>query len=96
MSRYLAFAFVGIMLFTVAGQVLKLRDYDRLPVTQINLHESRLVPFLLEIRGDNPIAYDSILLNLSRIRDANPQHQQYLLVERVVAEKLLGRLTGAE
>jgi hypothetical protein len=95
-SRYLAFAFVAVMLVTVAAQAVKLRAYERRPVTQISLHESRLVAFLLEIRGGNPLTYDSILLNLSRIRDASPQHQQYLLEERVVAEKLIGRLTGAD
>ena len=96
MSRYLAFAFVGVMLVTVAGQALKLREYEHRPVTQIRLYESRLVPFLMEIRSDSPLTYDSVLLNLSRIRDANPQLQQYRLEERVVAQALIERLTGAD
>ncbi len=96
MSRYLAYAFIGIMLFTVVGQAFKLRQYQHNPVTRIALHESRLLAFLLEIRGANPLTYDSIILNISRIRDAQPQLQDYRLEERVVAEKLLERLGRAD
>lgn len=95
MNRYLVGAFFGIMLFTVAGQAVKLRQYERRPVAQVDLYESRLVPFLQEIRGDSPLVYDSILLNLSRIRDANPQ-DRYRPEERLVAEKLIARLSGAD
>ena len=99
MSRYLAYAFVAIMLFTVAGQAVKLQHYQPKPPTkiaQIALHESRLLAFLSEIRRDNRLTYDSIVLNISRIRDSQPQLQDYRLEERVVAEKLLARLEKAD
>ena len=96
MSRYLAYAFIVIMLCTVVGQAFKLQQYQHNPVTQITLHESRLLPFLSEIRADNPLTYDSILLNISRIRDSQPQLQDYLPEERVVAEKLLQYLGSAD
>jgi hypothetical protein len=83
------------MLVTVVGQEVRLRAYVRRPVTQVDLHESRLVPFLQEIRRDSPLTYDSILLNLSRIRDASPP-DRYRPEERRVAQVLIARLTGAE
>lgn len=99
MSRYLAYAFVAIMLFTVVGQAVKLQHYQPKPPTQISpiaLHDSRLLTFLSEIRRDNRLTYDSIVLNISRIRDSQPQLQDYRLEERVVAEKLLERLAKAD
>ena len=94
MNRYLAFAVVGVMLFVVAAQAVKLRQYSVQPVTEITLQQSRLIPFLAEIRGANPLTYDSTLLNLARIRDGQPQVQDYKLEERVVAEKLVERLAA--
>ena len=79
MSRYLAYAFIAIMLFTVTAQAFKLRQYQPNAVPQIALHESRLLPFLAEIRADNQATYDSIVLNISRIRDSQPQLQDYRL-----------------
>lgn len=95
MSRYLAYAFVAIMLFTVAAQAFKLRQYEPKPVEKVVLHESRLLPFLTEIRAGNRLTYDSTILNISRIRDSQPQLQDYRLEERVVAEKLLEQLGRA-
>lgn len=98
MSRYLAYAFVAIMLFTVAGQAVKLQRYQAsapAQISQIALHESRLLLFLSEIRAGNRQTYDSIVFNISRIRDSQPQLQDYRLEERVVAEKLLERLGRA-
>ncbi len=99
MSRYLAYAFVAIMLFTVVGQAIKLQHYQPKPSTQIAqiaLYDSRLLAFLSEIRRDNRLTYDSVVLNISRIRDSPPQLQDYRLEERVVAEKLLARLEKAD
>jgi hypothetical protein len=96
MSRYLAYAFIAIMLFTVVGQAFKLQQIQPSPVTGITLHESRLLLFLSEIHGENRLTYDSIILNISRIRDSQPQLQDYRLEERVVAEKLLERLGRAD
>jgi hypothetical protein len=93
-SRTLAFALIGVMLMVVIGQALQLRGFESTPVTEIRLHESRLVPFLEAIRAENPDTYDSILLNLSRIRDGQPQVQDYQLEETVIAEQLILRLTG--
>jgi hypothetical protein len=94
-NRHLLAAFVGVMLVTVTGQALKLRQYVHRPVTQVELHESRLVLFLQEIRGESPLTYDSILLNLSRIRDAQPE-DRYRLEERLVAKALIARLEGRD
>jgi hypothetical protein len=94
-SRHLIATFLGIMLVTVVGQAVRLREYERRPVSQIDLHESRLVPFLLEIRRESPLTYDSTLLNLSRIRDADREHQ-HQPEERVVAQTLIDRLTAAD
>lgn len=96
MNRYLAFGVVGVMLLVVAAQAVKLRQYSVKPITEISLRQSRLIPFLAEIRAGNPLTYDSTLLNLARIRDGQPQVQDYKLEERVVAEKLIARLTAAD
>lgn len=92
MNRFLAFGVVGVMLLVVAAQAVKLRQYSAKPVNEITLQQSRLIPFLAEIRAGNPLTYDSTLLNLARIGDGQPQVQDYKLEERVVAEKLIGRL----
>jgi len=91
-NRFLAFGVVGVMLLVVAAQAVKLRQYSAKPVNEITLQQSRLIPFLAEIRAGNPLTYDSTLLNLARIGDGQPQVQDYKLEERVVAEKLIGRL----
>lgn len=102
MIRYLAYAFVAIMLFTVAGQAIRLRQIESAPsvqiaqITQIALHESRLLAFLAEIRHGNRPTHDNIVLSISRIRDSQPQLQDYRLEERVVAEKLLERLSKTD
>jgi ribonuclease D len=94
MKRSLAMALVGIMLAVVIGQTIQLSGVKSKPVTEVTLHESRLIAFLQEIRRDNPDTVDSILLNLARIRDAQAQGQDVQLEEVVVAEQLLARLTG--
>jgi hypothetical protein len=93
-SRRLALALIGVMLAMVIGQAVRLQGFPSQPVTEIQLHESRLVPFLQEIRHENPGTYDSILLNLARIRDGQAQVQDYQFEEAVVAEQLIARLTG--
>lgn len=95
MSRSLVAAFVGIMLFTVLGQAVELRGARSRSVTRVELHESRLVPFLQEIRRDAPLTYDSIVLNLHRILDERSR-ERYRPEERVVAQALLARLTGED
>lgn len=95
MNRALLRAFLAIMLLTVAGQAVKLRGVEQRPVTRVDLYDSRLVPFLQETRRDSPVTYDSILLNLSRIRADDP-HGQYRPEERVVAETLISRLTRTD
>ena len=94
MNRYFALALVGVMLLVVSGQAVQLRGTQSQPVTEIVLHESRLVPFLQEIRSDNPNTYDSILLNIQRLRDGQAQGQAIEPEEAVIAEQLMARLTG--
>ena len=94
MKRSLALALIGIMLCVVIGQSVQLHRAKPLPVAEIQLHDSRLVTFLQEIRRDDPDAYDSTLLNLARIRDGQALGQELQLEEVVVAEQLLARLTG--
>jgi hypothetical protein len=94
MNRRLAVALVLVMLGVVAGQAWWLSGREARPVTQIELHPSRLVAFLQEIRADNPLTYDSVLLNLTRLRDPQPGAQAVQPEEQVVAEQLLLRLTG--
>jgi hypothetical protein len=93
-NRLFALALVGVMLLVVSGQAVQLRGPQSQPVTEIVLHESRLVPFLQEIRSDNPNSYDSILLNIQRLRDGQAQGQAIELEEVVIAEQLMARLTG--
>lgn len=95
MSRRLAWALVAVMLAVVLAQGWLLSRQQPVPVTRIELHDSRLVPFLLEIREHSPATFDSIVLNLSRIRDGQPQVQDHLLEETVIAEQLLARLSAA-
>ncbi len=95
MSRGLVVALLVVMLATVAGQAVKLRGIERAPITRVDLHESRLVAFLNEIRRDSPLTYDSTLLNLARVRDASPP-ERHRPEERLVAETLLARLTGED
>ncbi len=92
MNRLFAVALVGVMLLVVIGQAVLLGRTQSQPVTQIPLHESRLVPFLQEIRGHNPATYDSTVLNLVRLRDGQAQGQNIAQEEAVVAEELLKRL----
>jgi hypothetical protein len=93
-NRLFALALVGVMLLVVSGQAVQLRSTQSQQVTEIVLHESRLVPFLEEIRSDNPNSYDSILLNIQRLRDGQSQGQAIELEEAVIAEQLMARLTG--
>jgi hypothetical protein len=93
-NRHVALALVGVMLLVVSGQAVQLRGTQSQPVTEIVLYESRLVPFLQEIRSDNPNTYDSILLNIQRLRDGQAQGQAIELEEAVIAEQLMARLTG--
>jgi hypothetical protein len=93
-NRHFALALVGVMLLVVSGQSVQLRGTQSQPVTEIVLHESRLVPFLQEIRSDSPNTYDSILLNIQRLRDGQAQGQAIELEEAVIAEQLMARLTG--
>lgn len=94
MSRGLAAALVLVMLLVVAGQALLLGRIQSQPVTQISLHESRLLMFLQEIRSHNPTTYDSTVLNLVRLRDGQAQGQNIAQEEAVVAEELLKRLAA--
>lgn len=94
MNRHFALTLVGVMLLVVGGQAIQLLGTQSQPVTEIVLHESRLVPFLQEIRSDNPNSYDSILLNIQRLRDGQAQGQAIELEEAVIAEQLMARLTG--
>ncbi|MCE2657284.1 MAG: hypothetical protein LW854_03425 [Rubrivivax sp.] len=94
MNRVLALAFLGVMLAVVLGQAAWLQAHHSRPVTQIELHPSRLVAFMVEIRAHDPQAHDSLLLNLVRLRDHQPGVQQVLQEEVVVAEQLIERLTG--
>ncbi|MBL8327638.1 MAG: hypothetical protein JNJ71_02230 [Rubrivivax sp.] len=94
MNRALALALVGIMLAVVAGQAWLLRGLQPQAVNQIALHESRLVAFLQEIRPSQPDTYDSITLNLARLRDAPAQGLNVQFEETVIAEQLLARLAG--
>lgn len=95
MNRMLAWSLVAVMLVVVVGQAIHLQGPTIQPVTQIELHDSRLVPFLQEIRSTNPETYDSVLLNLTRIRDGQAQVQNYQLEEQIVAERLIARLAGS-
>ena len=95
MSRALVRTFVGLLLLTIAGQGVLLRSVDHPAVTRVELHESRLVLFLQEIRRESPLVYDSALLNLTRIRDDDSE-QRFRPEERVVAGALIARLTGAD
>ena len=92
MTRLFAYAFVAAMLVAVIGQEFRLARSESRPVTEITLYESRLVPFLNEIRASNPATYDSILTNLGRIRTARRGPDRYTPEETVVAEMLLERL----
>jgi hypothetical protein len=94
-NRALAWSLVVVMLLVVAGQAMQLQRASDRPVNQIELHDSRLVPFLQEIRSSNPDTYDSLLLNITRIRDGQAQVQNYQLEEQIVAERLIARLTGS-
>jgi hypothetical protein len=95
MRRSFAAALLVIMLGVVLGQAVRLGGLQRQVVSEITLHPSRLVAFLHEIRRDSPDTYDSILLNLVRIRDGQALGQELQLEEVVVAEQLLARLAGA-
>jgi hypothetical protein len=94
MNRLLALSVLGVMLAVVLGQAAWLSVRESRPVTQIELHPSRLVAFMAEIRAHDPQAHDSLLLNLMRLRDHQPGVQQVLQEEVVVADQLLQRLTG--
>ena len=94
MNRVLAYMFVLAMLITVIGQSIKLQSYDSQPVTEIILHQSRLLPFLADIQTSHPHVYDSIVFNLSRIQPAKRGPERYRFEEILVAEKLLSQLTG--
>lgn len=95
MNRWLAYLFVAIMALTVVGQGFKLLTYDREPVREVVLHDSRLLPFMYEIQASDPQVYENTLLNLSRIRHARRGADRYAFEEIVVAETLMQRLTGA-
>ncbi len=95
MNRGLALALIGIMLAVVAGQAVQLQRLQPRPVTEIRLHESRLVTLLQEIRDADPDTHDSLLLNLQRLRDGAAQGQALQPEEVVVAEQLLARLAPA-
>ena len=95
MNRGLALALICIMLAVVAGQAVQLQRLQTRPVTEIRLHESRLVTLLQEIRDTDPDTHDSLLLNLQRLRDGAAQGQALQLEEVVVAEQLLARLAPA-
>ena len=94
MKRGPAWALVLIMLAVVIGQAVHLRGLQPQPVTEIRLHDSRLVALLQDIRSNDPDTYDSILLNLQRLADAPAQGQDVQVEEVAVAEQLLARLTG--
>ena len=92
MNRLLAYSFIAVLVVMAVGQEVKLRGYPDASVTEITLHESRLIPFLYDIQDAQPQVYESVLLNLSRIQRARG-HQ---FEEVVVAEKLLQRLTRVD
>lgn len=92
MSRLLGYIFVSAMLLTVIGQAAKLRAHHQEPMTEIMLEESRLIPFLANIREWSPHTYESIVLNLSRIESAGKNSKDYQFEEVVVAEKLMQHL----
>lgn len=92
MNRSLAYLFVGIMVITVVGQGFKLMTYDREPVHDVVLHESRLLPFLYEIQASDPQVYENTLLSLSRIRPARRGPDLYAFEEIVVVETLMQHL----
>jgi hypothetical protein len=94
MNRTLAWTLVLVMLAVVVGQEIKLAGLRAEPVTQITLHESRLLAFLQEIRSHDPLAYDSTVLNLRRLKEAQGQGRDIQAEELVVVEQLLTRLTG--
>jgi hypothetical protein len=94
MNRTLAWTLVLVMLAVVLGQEFKLAGLRAEPVTQITLHDSRLVAFLHEIQSHDPLAYDSTVLNLRRLQEAQAQGRDVQLEEVVVVEQLLKRLTG--
>lgn len=93
MNRYLAYLFVGMMLITVVGQGFKLMTYDREPVREVVLHESRLLPFLYEIQASDPQVFANTLLNLSRIQQARRGADRYQFEEIIVAQTLMQRPT---
>jgi hypothetical protein len=93
-KRVYAVALVAIMLMVVVGQAWLLRGQVPVPVEQVQLHESRLLAFMQEIRQSNPVVYDSLHLNLRRLRDAQAQGADVQVEEALVAEQLLARLTG--
>ena len=95
MNRFLAYLFVGTMVVTVIGQGVKLLTYNQEPISDVILHESRLLPFLYEIQDSEPQVYEDTLLNLSRIRPAERGPDRYQFEEIVVAETLIQRLDEA-
>ena len=92
MNRLLGYILVSAMLLTVIGQAVKLRAHHRETVTEIRLEESRLIPFLADIREWSPHTYESIVLNLSRIESAGKDSNNYQFEEVIVAEKLMQHL----
>lgn len=93
MNRTFAYLFVVAMLFTVIGQGIQLRSMAPQPITEIELHPSRLLPFLTTIQTSHPHIYDSIIFNLRRIQPAQQGHEGYKFEEILVAGKLLSQLT---
>jgi hypothetical protein len=90
-----------VMALVVAGQAWWLHRLKAVAAAQpspsrVELHESRLLPFLQEIRAANPYTHDSVVLNLTRLRDGPSRGQDVTLEESLVAEQLLLRLKGAE
>lgn len=92
MSRRAAAWVLGVMLAVVLAQGAWLQGRAAPPVTQIELHPSRLVAFLAEIRHTDPETHDSLVLNLQRLRDHQATGQDVLPEEAIVAEQLLRRL----
>ncbi len=95
MNRSLAYITTGLMLTIAVCQGVHLRTYHAEPVTEIALHESRLIPFLHEIQHSDPHVFESILFNLSRIQPAKRGQERYLFEEIVIAEQLQQRLPQA-
>lgn len=100
--RPLFLALLLVMALVVAGQAwwlsrLKAAAATQAAISSVELHESRLLPFLREIRDANPYTHDSVVLNLTRLRDGPSRGQDVTLEESLVAEQLLLQLgaTGA-